>query len=247
MTMDNNKNKLFSKKLKELIRKQSWVIIVLILSQILTAFSGWTIVDPILQKTMPPEIKIDPYPYPQIHDGKQWIRVNIFNEGLSDIEPINIEYRLCGMDRFEKGKLHSNILKKERTDYFEVETNLNLNCSTRTEPVVIKFYKDSNDEYYFKFNESVSNICTYCEMEIRVFEGNNKIGELNYSYPFFEDELTLNISKYGGNIRAYEDAENTSELIHICDRKMFVFDPSTACLRGDYEREICEKYGYQPY
>ena len=84
-------------------------------------------------------------------------------------------------------------------------------------------------------------------MEIRVFEGNNKIGELNYYYPFFEDEFTLNISGYGGKIRAYEDAENTSELIHIGDMKMFVLDPSTACLRGDYEREICEKYGYPPY
>ena len=59
MTMENKKNKLFSQKLKELIRKQLLVIIVLIISQILTAFSGWTIVDPILQKTMPSEIKID--------------------------------------------------------------------------------------------------------------------------------------------------------------------------------------------
>ena len=193
---------------------------------------------------MPPEIKIDPYPHPQIHDGKQWIRVNIINEGLSDIEPINIDYRLCDMDRFEKGKLHSSILKKGGTDYFEVEADLNSNCSTITEPAVIKLYKDSKGEYYFKFNESVSNICAYCEMEIRVFEGNNKIGELNYSCPFFEGEFTINISGYGGNIRAYEEAENTSELIYVRDMKMVVLDPSTACLRGDYEREWCEKYGY---
>lgn len=242
--MNNKRN---FQKLIESFRKLPWAIIVLILSQALTAFSGWTIVDPILQKTMPPEIKIDPYPHPQIHDGKQWIRVNIINEGLSDIEPINVEYRLCDMDRFEKGKLHSSILKKGHNDYFEVEADLNSNCSTITEPAVIKIYEDSKNERYFKFNESVSNICAYCEMEIRVFEGNNKIGELNYSYPFFEDELTLNISGYGEKIRAYEEAENTSELIHIGDMKMFVLDPSTACLRGDYEREICNKYGYSPY
>ena len=70
--MDNKRN---NQKLKELIRKMPWkifgTIIVLLISQTFTAFSGWTIVDPFLQKTMPPEIKIDPYPHPQIHDGKQ--------------------------------------------------------------------------------------------------------------------------------------------------------------------------------
>ena len=195
-------------------------------------------------KTMPPEIKIDPYPFPQIHDGKQWIRVNIINEGLSDIEPINVEYRLCDMDRFERGKLHSSILKKGGADYFEIEANLNTNCSIITEPTVIKLYKDSEGRHYFKFNESVSNVCKYCKMEIRVFEGNNKIGELNYAYPFFEGEITINISEFGGKIRAYEEAKNISKLIYVGDIEMFTLDPSTACLRGDFEREWCEKYGY---
>ena len=237
-----------AKKDKKIIKVILWTFFwTLILSQIFSAIFGWTIVDPVLQEITPPKIKIDPYPFPQLHDGKQWIRVNIINEGLSDIEPINVEYKLCNMDRFEKGKLHSNILKKGDKDYFEVESNLNTNCSIITEPVIVKFYKDSKGEYYVQSTKSMSNVCKYCEMDIKVFEGNDKIGELSYPYPFFAGELYGENLEVGEKYKSYEEAENTSELIYEWDVKIFLLDPSHGCLRGDFDREWCEENGYPTY
>ena len=225
-----------------------WTIFwTLILSQMFTAIFGWTIVDPLLQQITPPDVVIDPYPHPQVHDGKQWIRVNIINEGLSDIDPISVEYQLCNMDTSKKGILHSTILKKEEEDYFEVESNLNTNCSIITDPVKVKVYKDSEGICYVQTTESISNVCKYCEMNIKVFEGNKKIEELCYPYPFFEGEV------YGGiqldsekRCKSYEEAENTSELVLETEMEAFLLDPSHGCLRGDpgFTREWCEKHGY---
>lgn len=225
------------------IKAVLWTIMVFILSQIFTAISGWTIVDPVLQKITPPKIKIDPYPFPQLHDGKQWARVNIINDGLSDIESINVEYRLCYMDRFERGKLHSSILRKGEMDYFEVESNLDTNCSIITDPVILKLYKNSEGEYYIQSKKSISSVCGYCTMEIKVFEGNDKISELSYPYPFFEKKL-YGENIIGGGYKSFEDAENTSDLIYEGEMEIYIVDPSTACLRGDIDREWCEENGY---
>ena len=236
-----------AKKDKKITTVILWTLFwTLIISQIFSAICGWTVVDPVLQQITPPKVTIDPYPFPQLHDGKQWIRINIINEGLSDIEPINVEYKLCTMDRFEKGKLHSNILKKGDRDYFEIESDLNTNCSIITEPIVIKFYKDPKGEYYIQSTKSVSNVCKYCEMDIKVFERNDKIEELSYPYPFSEGELYGENFRVNGKYKSYEEAENTSELTYEPDKDIgiFILDPSTGCLRGDFSREWCEENGY---
>lgn len=227
-----------------------WTIFcTLILSQMFTAIFGWTIVDPLLQQITPPDVVIDPYPHPQVHDGKQWIRANIINEGLSDIDPISVEYQLCNMNTSRKGILHSTILKKGEEDYFEVESNLNANCSIITDPVKVRVYKDPGGTCYFQTTESITNVCKYCEMTIEVFEGNEKIEELCYPYPFFEGEVygeMIQLLCNGKECIPYEEAENTSELILEWETEVFVSDPSHGCLRGDpgYAREWCEENGY---
>lgn len=231
---------------KKIIKAVLWTIMVIILSQIFTAISGWTIVDPLLQQIAPPKVVIYPYPFPQLHEGKQWIRVNIKNEGLSDIDPISVEYKLCNMETFKKGFLHSTILKQGDEDYFELESNLNTNCSIMTEPIKVRLYKDSKGKYYVQTNRSISNVCKYCEMNIKVFEGNDVIGELRYPYPFFEGELYGEILEIGGKYKAYETAENKSHLTYEGDIEIFLLDPSHGCLRGDYPftRDWCEEEGY---
>ena len=238
-----------AKKDKKIIKVILWTVIIFIIGQISVVVCDWTIVDPFLQQITPPKVTIEPYPFPHLHDGKQWIRVNIHNKGLSDVDPINVEYKLCNMDRFERGKLHSNTLKKDDRDYFEVESNLNTNCSIITEPVIVKLYKDTEGEYYVQSTKSVSNVCKYCEMDIKVFEGNDKIEELSYPYPFFVGELYGETLEVGEKYKSYEEAENASELIYEGDIEIFLLDPSHGCLRGDYPftREWCEENGYPTY
>ena len=104
--------------MKKSIKTILWTIFwTIILSQLLTAIAGWTIVDPILNLIMPAKVYIEPLTFPQLHDGKQWIRVNLLNTGLSDVDSINVDYKLCSDDEYKRGVLHSSTLKRDERDY----------------------------------------------------------------------------------------------------------------------------------
>lgn len=156
-----------------------------IISGLLTAFFGWTIIDPALKHTMPTKVKICPYPYPQVHDGKQWIQVNIVNDGYPDINPLDVVYKLGGMENYKKGIMNSALLRRGESDYFEIQSELDMDCSPITDPVVLNFYEDKTGRCYVLVKNTSSKVCVYRYLDVKVYEGSKLLETLSYPYPFF--------------------------------------------------------------
>jgi len=73
-----------------------------------------------------------------------------------------------------------------------------------------------------------------------------EIGNLSYWYPFFfEGNISLSGSvPFENSCLSYDAAKNKSELVILPDYniKIYFFDFSPGCIRGDIEREWCEEY-----
>jgi len=235
--MDENKNQNIYKKII------SYITFTLIISQILTSWTGFTIVDPFLSKFGERKMSIEPINYPLNKEGKQFIRVNVLNEGLRTIKNVNVEYKFeCLSENTKKAELSKKTLKKEESDFFEFEAELNTNCSLITQPQLIEFYSDRNGVCYVKAEEISSPICSYCKLKVNVYDGFEIIGNLTYWYPFVENNITLSSKLTGdNNCLPYEEAPNKMELTFLPDRtiKISIGDFSVGCIRGDIEKEWC--------
>ena len=235
--MDENKNQNIYKKII------SYITFTLIISQILTSWTGFTIVDPFLSKFGERKMSIEPINYPLNKEGKQFIRVNVLNEGLRTIKNVNVEYKFeCLSENTNKAELSKKTLKKEESDFFEFEAELNTNCSLITQPQLIEFYSDRNGVCYVKAEEISSPICSYCKLKVNVYDGFEIIGNLTYWYPFVENNITLSSKLTGDNdCSPYEEAPNKMELTFLPDRtiKISIGDFSVGCIRGDIEKEWC--------
>ena len=223
-------------------------ILTLLFSGFLEAFFNWTIIDPVLKHTMPTKVKICPYQYPQVHDGKQWIRVNIVNDGYPDINPLDVEYKLGGMEKYEKGIMHSTLLRQGESDYFEIQSELNIDCSPVTGPVVLDFYEDKTGRCYTRIKNTSSKVCVYRYLDVKVYEGSKLLETIRYPYPFFEGMVNTSGIMMSGRL-PYESASNKSELVHFPERSIEsrIYDISTLCLRGLENRTWCEENGYPVY
>jgi len=158
-----------------------YVVFTLIISQLFTALTGFTIIDPILSKIGPRSISIEPINFPITYGERQVIRVNIINDGLRTINSLNAKYQLeCEFDDFKKAELHSKTLKKGEQDFFEFESNLNTNCSLGTKPSNIDFFVDNENQCYIRIEDKTSSLCSYCPLEIKVYEGYNEIGNWKF-------------------------------------------------------------------
>lgn len=234
----NMENKIKKKKLDYLIIT---FVATLVISQLISAITGYTIVDPLLDRWGPKNLEIDPVNFPITKEGKNFIHINLKNSGIGKIDNLNAEYNLkCQNDRNKKAELHKSSLSKGEEDFFEFEADLNTNCSIGTTPSTIKFYSDIKGNCYAKFEEKISNICQYCELDIMVYDGFKKIQNLTYWYPFSEGNFSV-----GGEVTSgcllYESVENKSQLKYLPDRdiKMTFYAVSIGCIRGDIEKEWC--------
>jgi len=242
---NNNKKDVYpkSKIIKTII---FYVLITLILSQILTALTGFTIVDPILDKFGHKKIKIEPINYPLVREDKHFIRINILNEGLGKIKDLNADYKLhCDSDDFKKAELHKRTLSKGQEDFFEFKAELDTNCSLGTDPTNIDFYADKDGQCYIKIEKKTSNICSYCILDVNVYDGYDKIENLTYWYPFNEGNLTIDGTvPIENSCLSYEKAKNISslKLLPEYNIKITMFDFSIGCIRGDIEKEWCKEY-----
>jgi len=238
MTKEPNKNT---------YKKMLWyVLFTLILSQLFSALTDFTIIDPILDKFGGKNISIEPINYPLSKEGESFIRVNLVNSGLGKINNLVAEYKLrCSMDDFMRAELHEKSISKGDKDFFEFKADLDTNCSMGSNPTNIDFYIDKKGQCYIKVEEKVSNICTYCQLDVNVYDGYEALGNLTYWYPFSEGNITV-----GGNVPIendcldYETAINKTELTLLPDYnvKITFYDFSIGCIRGDIEKEWCIEY-----
>jgi hypothetical protein len=230
------------------VGKIIWAILfTFILSQLITAYFRWTIVDPILSKFGPHKISIEPYPYPQVHDGKTWILTEIRNDGLRTINNLNAEYYLkCEMDSYKKASLHKTTLEKGESDSFEFQANLDTNCSVGTVPYRLKFFKDKKTGqcYTNTSGELTSKVCMWCEFNVVVYDGFKEIDRLHYSYPFLPGGLTMGMTVDKG-CQDITKAPNPENLVYEPEKdiKITIFDFCPGCIRGDIrDKEWCQKY-----
>jgi len=223
-----------------------YIISTLIVSQILTAYFDFTIVDPFLSKFGERKISIEPINYPLSKENKQFIRVNVLNEGLRTIESVSAEYKFeCISENIKKAELHKKTLKKEESDFFEFEAELNTNCSLITQPQIMEFYSDRIGLCYIKAEEISSPICSYCKLNVNVYDGFERIENITYWYPFVENDITLDSRlTEDNNCLPYEEAPNKTELTFLPDYtiKISIGEFSIGCIRGDIDKEWCEEH-----
>lgn len=236
-------------KKKITIKKAIWfVVFTFIISQLISTISDWTIIDPILSKFGPYKIAIEPVPYPQIHGGKAWILTEIRNDGLRTVKNINAEYYLkCEMDSYKKGILHKTTLKKEESDFFEFEAELDTDCSMGTIPYKLKFFRDKYTQKCY-INTSgflISTICMWCEFNVTVYDGFKEIQRLSYHYPFSPGNLTLNVTNRGRGCLDVSNHSNPQNLVYIpeSDIGFTIFDFCPGCVRGEItDKEWCNAH-----
>lgn len=234
------------KRIKKIKRVIGFIILTFIIYQLCSAISGWTIIDPLLDNFGPYKISIEPNPLPQVHEGSTWILTEIRNEGLHKINNLNAEYNLkCEMDYYKKASLIKTQLKRGESDTFEFQANLDPNCSIGTIPYKLKFFRDkiTNECYINTSREIKSNICTYCEFNVIVYDGFKEIDTMNYFYPFSSDELTMEIITDQG-CKDINEARNIDDLIYEPDKeiKITLYDFCPGCIRGDItDKEWCQK------
>jgi len=218
-------------------------IVTLIISQFISAITGHTIVDPILEKFGPKNISIEPVNFPLTNNDGTFIRVNLINSGLGRIDNLNTEYNFrCQGNSTKKAEIHKKTLKKGEEDFFEFKTDLNINCSIISDPSIINFYWDKKGQCYVSSDKKTSNICSYCKLKVNAYDGFEIIGNLTYWYPFVENNITLSSKLTGDNdCSPYEEAPNKMELTFLPDRtiKISIGDFSVGCIRGDIEKEWC--------
>lgn len=179
-------------------------------------FFGWTIVDPILSRFGPYKIAIEPNPYPQVHEGKTWILTEIRNDGLRTVQNLNAEYYLkYEMDSYKKAILHKTTLKKDESDSFEFEADLDTNCSIGTIPYELKFFKDKNTGlcYVDIPGNQTSEVCMWCEFNVTVYDGFEEIDRLHYHYPFSPGGLTMEMTT-GKGCQDVNKAPNPQNLVY---------------------------------
>ena len=218
-------------------------IVTLIISQFISAITGHTIVDPILEKFGPKNISIEPVNFPLTNNDGTFIRVNLINSGLGRIDNLNTEYNFrCQGNSTKKAEIHKKTLKKGEEDFFEFKTDLNINCSIISDPSIINFYWDKKGQCYVSSDKKTSNICSYCKLEIGVFEGFKQINNLTYWYPFTEQNLSIE-NKIQSGCLSYEQAKNKSELKYFPDYDIEItfLEASIGCIRGDIKKEWCIK------
>jgi len=220
-------------------------LITLIGNQILIEVFGWSIVDPILEKFMPSKVAICPYAYPQLHDDEEWIRVNIHNEGLSTVNPIEVEYKLCEGSEFKKAVLHSNILKPDDSDFFEILSDVDMSCQTSMNGTRVEYYEDAEGKCYSRFIGMSGKMCGTCNLEVNVYEDSKLLKTIVYPYPYIDANVTV-IGNLIDECSPYKDGENKSlVLVAHKDLNVKVFSPATACLRGEKDRDWCKEQGYE--
>lgn len=193
----------------------------------------------------PPDVVICPYNYPQIHDGKQWLRVNINNNGLSDINPIEVKYKLCDMDGFKNAILHSSILRAGDSDFFEISTSIDMDCSTFVKGGKVEIYSDNKGQCYGRLIGINGKMCGTCELQLKLFQNLTLIKTLNYPYPFYNSSIKIN-GKITGCL-SYDDYKNKSQLIFIGDKNLNLraFGREAACIRGELNLTDCKEHGYK--
>lgn len=222
-----------------------FVFISVILTQFLSAWTGLNIVDPLLDKFGTKEITIEPINFPLTKENKTFIRVNLENSGLGKIKELNVEYNLkCEQDSYKKAEIHKPSLSKGEDDYFEFEAKLNLDCSLMSNPSQIRFYEDKNGQCYVDILQNISNMCSYCKLEIKAYDKYSNLATLDYWYPFFEDGFNITGELAEGNsCLYYKDYLKKEDLTFIPERtvKLTFLDPKIGCLRGDISKEWCEE------
>lgn len=193
----------------------------------------------------PADISICPYNYPQVHDGKQWIRVNLYNNGLSDVNPIEVEYKLCDMDNFKRAVLHSNILRAGDSDFFEIQTSVDMDCPTFVKGGKVEIYADKKGRCYGRLIGIGGKMCGTCELKLKVFQNSKIIKTLDYPYPFYNSSVEIKGKVI--DCLSYDDFENKSELIFIGDKNLNlrIFGREAACIRGEFNQTQCEQNGYK--
>lgn len=233
-------------------RKITWVIILsvfwsaigtFLIGPLLTGLTDWSLVQPILAAHAPLKVQIEPLKYPLVHDGQNWIRVNIQNEGLRTIQGINADYMLaCQMNTTAKAELHKQSLIKGDSDYFEFAADVDPACSISTEPYFMQILKDKKGLCYFNSSGNLtSSVCLYCNLTVNLYQGFDKIASQTKLYPFNTGGLSM-YAENKNNCRDISEAENASSLVEVNAVRIAVFDFCTGCLQGTIkDKEWCKE------
>lgn len=214
------------------------------MSQILSGFLGWTLVDPILKFITPTKARICVIPYPITHDDKYWVGVNVLNDGIKEITSLEVEYKFTGTE-LKRGRPDKVILKKDDRAYFEIEADLNPNCEYATWKE--ERYRDKSGQCYAKaIVTSKENVCGFKWLELNAYSGNKLVEQFRYNYPYFETGVEIDLPDISLFYECidYDNAPDKSELVRVQDVYWNSTDISILCLRGDRDKLWCQKRGY---
>ncbi len=200
---------------------------------LITGFTDWSLVQPILSEHAPLKVTLEPLQWPVFHDGQYWIKVNIRNNGLRTIKGLNADYLLaCQMNRTAKAELHTQTLLKGDSDYFEFAANVDRGCSSDTQPYLIQMFKDKAGRCYSNLSgELISQVCLYCDLNVTLFSRFDIIKSINKSYPF-------NLGGVTSKVSGPEDCLNLSQapqdetLTMMQSVYVIVRDLCTECIQG---------------
>jgi hypothetical protein len=206
-------------------------------------YTGHYIVEPLFKAITRPKLEVETSPFPNLHDGKEWTKVNLNNKGLKDIEGIRVRYEDFCSNKSSIAPLGLSTLDGGKTASFEYETERNTNCSAVAQLPTLTVYRDSLGRFYCDENETTSNVCVYCPLNVKVFSGYDLIKDVNFSMPFSVSDLTARIGSE--ECIPLSKAKDPSRLeVFSRTPEGAIFDTSSMCLTGQLSADWCRQYSF---